>query len=370
MKLWKTLVAVAIGVASTDALGQATVDRHADQIAVVAKVGDPAGTYRISVAWGIDVTTSATLPIGSVLSLSKNGTSIWTSTLPGSAFVGGSCPECAPGTLCVCVSGGDCTCAPCAAGGTGSCTANHNAAIEVPGAIALAVGDVLTFTVAAVTGSTPDQFTANNVKTMTFNGSQAFWNRRLVAAELVPSSCPGARDLYDLHYTIAYDFSGLAGELDLDTKLELWLGGVALHTFDACHDSPWLTTGVSCGSTICGTTECGHGSCAGANVDLDCQQTEAPNGLKWCVCSSGDLNYVVEGITIPGLRSSSGIMNLIAVTQATSGTLAEVPILASDNTIPTPYTPAPAACDADLNKDGTVDAADLAIVLGAWGQCQ
>jgi hypothetical protein len=369
MKLWKTLVAVAMGVASTNAFGQATVDRHVDQIAVVAKAGDPAGTYRVSVAWGIDVTTSATLPIGSVLSLSKNGTSVWTSTLPGSAFVGGSCPECAPGTLCVCVSGGDCTCAPCAAGGTGTCSADHLSTIEVPGAIPLAVGDVLTFSVAAVTGSTIDQFTANNVKTMTFNGTQTFWNRRLVSAELVPSSCPGAKDTYDLHYTIAYDFSGLAGELDLSASFELLHGGVAVAAFDACHDDPWITTGVSCGGATCGTSGCGFGSCAGANADLDCQQVEMPNGLTSCVCSSGQLSYLVEGITIPGLEGT-GFMQLIAVAQIGGHGLVEIPTLAGDNAFATPYTAAPRACDADINKDGKIDAADLALLLGAWGECQ
>ncbi len=355
------------------AAGQNTLDRQADQIAVVAKAGDPAGTYRISVAWGIDATTSTTLTAGSVLTLARNGSTIWTSTVAAIASVGGGCSVCAPGTLCICVSGGPCACGPCANGGTGVCTASLATATELPNPVALVAGDTLTFTIAAASGATPDQLTANNVKTLTFNGTQTFWNRRLIAAELVPSDCPGASDLYDLHYTIAYDFSGLSGSINLATSFDLRLNGVAFASFDACHNNPWITTGVSCGTQTCGTSECGSGSCAGANVDLDCQQVEMPGtGLTSCVCSSGKLTQIVRGIAIPGLETTDGIDMLVQVTQMGGpfGAIAEIPLLAADDLVQVPFTVAPAACNADLNKDGKVDAGDLAIMLGAWGDCR
>ncbi len=358
--------------AAASAQAQNTVDRRADQIAVVQKPGDPAGTYRVSVAWGIDVTTSTTLPVGSVLSVSRNGTSIWTSTLPGQAFVGGTCPSCQPGTLCICVSGGDCTCAPCTSGGTGPCTASHGATLELPGAIPLAPGDTLTFTVTPVPGSTPDQLSTNNVKTLVFDGSQTFWNRRVISATLVPSPCPAGPNLYDLVYELAYDFSGLQGAIDLGTRVELSLGGTVMFVGDACADSPWILSNVdTCEGFGCDNF-CGYNSCAGTGILVDCTQFELPTGLTTCACSSGAVCYTVPGLTIP--PSMDGIDMLVRVTQVAPGGatygLKEIPLLTGDDTFSSTFKAAAPPCNADLTGDGKVDAADLAILLGAWGPCR
>ena len=362
-------IALIIGLGSVQSLcAQTSWDRRVEQIAVVAQPGDPAGTYRITGAWAVDVSTATTLSLDTKVTISKNGTAIWSGVVDVDANVGAvaGCGPCQANTICLCGPWG-CTCCDCPAGGACACTTWINT--SAPGPIALQNGDTLTVSLVAASGAVLDTNTGNDVKTLSFAGKPSFWNRRLVSAQLTPSPCPSAPHLYDLHYGVAYDMTGIAGEIELFGELQLVVDNSVAYVGGLCQDSPWFTTTASCiTGGLCNDDVCGFGSCAGASANLDCVIIELHGGaVETCVCSSGTLNYVVSGISIPGLGSRSTVK--CGLSGDRHSALPELTALNSDDSQVVPFTLAPTPCNADINNDGIVDAADLALVLGAWGQC-
>jgi len=342
-----------------DCCAQSSWDRRAEQIAIVSQPSDPAGTYRITGAWVVEASDVSMIPLNTKVTLSRNGTAIFSTTLDLTASAGvlGNCDFCPGPNTCICAEPSG----PCSCNALWLTTA-------VPNAIPLAAGDVLTLQVANASGGVADANQANDVKTRTFAGQPAFWNRRVGSAQLTPSACPGAPDSYDLSYNVAVDFASMVGAVPMSGKLQLLLDGAIAAEFAYCEDSPWITTGANCFAGGCGFIECGSGSCAGANVDLDCQMVELQGGgVTTCVCSSGMLGFIAPGIVLPNLTPTSSIALLFV--GSLSSSLPELAVLNGDNATQVALVVRPVQCDADINKDGKVDAADLALVLGAWGPC-
>lgn len=364
--LHRLLCGVVVGgtlASAAPALAQSTWDRRPEQIGVVSLPGDPAGTYRISGAWVVEANGVTSLPLGTTVSFSKNGSLIGSQTI-GVGVAIGDCVACPLPNTCLCAEPNG----PC------SCSALW-LTTELPGAIPLAPGDVLTMNVKAAPGAATDQNLNNDTISRAFSGGQAFWNRRLISAQVVPSACPG-QDLYDLELSVAFDFSQLNGNIPMNATLEIIVDGVATYAgidFDACGNDPWITSGQSCGpGGGCGPflgQLCGTNSCAGNNIELRCQLVELHDGaLMACACSSEGLNYVVPGLQLAGLTPQSTV--ICSLVGDFSSSLAEIPSLASDNATVAALVLQPVICDADLNKDGVVDAADLGLLLSAWGACK
>ena len=240
---------------------------------------------------------------------------------------------------------------------------------EVPGPVALQNGDVLKLLVGMGAGGEPELDQNNDTTSLTFGGTPSFWNRRLVSAQLTPSPCPGSPDLFDLSVGVAFDFSAMSGEVDLGTKVILLMDDVVAYEFNLCDDNPWLTSGVGCiAGGNCGVVDCGSGSCAGSPIDLDCEFVELLGGAYMsCVCSSGELAFQFPGLSLPNLTPQSTIKCTVVGLLASA--LPELNPFDDDNGLaisaPTSSTP----CSADLNGDGTVDGADLGIMLALWGPC-
>lgn len=139
--------------------------------------------------------------------------------------------------------------------------------------------------------------------------AQATWDRAAEALSILskPGNPAGT-------YRITGDWSGEASNvstLPLKTRITLLRNGVltlivngaTAMSFDFCSDQPWLTIGVSCGTSGggCNSNGCGSGSCAGANVDLNCMMIKLFGGaVMACSCSSGSSCYEVSGIALPG----------------------------------------------------------------------
>lgn len=363
MNLCTFLSAVAAPILSlatiSPAVAVSTWDRSAEAISILTKPGDPAGLYRITGAFKVEANDVSLLSLDTKVTILKNGTAIASQVfdIQASAGVLGDCVACPSPNTCVCAEPNG----PC------SCSALW-LTYSVPSATPLATGDVIKLQLANASGSVADANLANDSISRTFDGAISFWNRRLHSAELTPTPCPGSANLYDLSFVASVNFKGLTGAVPFDGKLTLFVDGVVAASVGFCSDNPWIAApSAPCNFGSCGG-DCGTGSCAGSNVLLTCQNIELYGGaIMACACASDPLSYLISGIALPGLAPGASV-KLVFSGNLASG-LPEIPLLNDDNTVAVAQVGPPQRCVADLNGDGEVNAADLAIVLGAWGTC-
>lgn len=209
-------------------------------------------------------------------------------------------------------------------------------------------GDQLTVILMPATGSFPEPISPNDHWTTDFDGTPYFWRRRAHQVDMVPAAS-GAAGLVDVLVKGDVAWRGLQGPTDLGFMVQLKdaSGAVVSSVFVPGGAQP-NGDPLACGGVGCG------GPCGIWNgVPVDCNSF--PN-LPFLPCGCGNDWFTIFPDQVPGIVAGGSI-----VLAPAPGALPELPGL------PNPSLPIPSACDGDLDGNGIVNGADIAVVLGTWG---
>jgi len=213
----------------------------------------------------------------------------------------------------------------------------------------LVPGDEIMVLLRPAPGAIPEPGGDNDVWTTTFDGIPHFWQRSITAVDTAPAAS-GNPNRVDVIVKGNASWHGLMMTTDLGAVIELRDASgnpmatlVAPGVVDPAGD-PLACGGVGCGG-LCGFWN---------GLQVDC----APFPNIWflpCLCGGGWI------ISFPNVDPND-LIGATVVLKPAPGALPPLPPFEEEETRPVPQ-----PCIADLNQDGTVNGADLAIVLGNWG---
>ena len=361
MRISKSIAVACVGLslAAASGAGAQPLDWNRKVVAIAAEPTGSAGLFDVTVAWKVqankvlaqlDLSTNVqlfvnTTPVGEVPNdiTIDNGQGC----LPGGASCGSLCGD---GTInganasLTCFEDGECS------GATCDCECGVFLSATFPG-IGLSAGDAVVVILVAASGALPDIDTSDDTRTLAFDGDPVFWNRRIVAVDLVPVAGGGLGD-HQVNVTWNFGASGVGHQIRLSTLVDVLVNGVVVvGGFQACGDQITMPPS-SC--FACDGTSCGIATCGGGSVPTSCRQIEDVYDLIACGCGADD-----QSDTIPQIISLTPGDEVIVLLRPAPGALPELPGLTEDDEL--------AACPWDLDGDGLVGIVDFLDLLAQWG---
>ncbi len=361
------LAAIAATCCSAAAKAQVLFDRKIDAVAVVPAEGGPRGllVYQVILMWHVEVgQTTSTLPLATEAVLMVNGVqrsavSLGVAINGGTSVCGdfagcqGSCGSWSAGAVggtLLCVTEGPCI---------PDCQSCHcqTPPIQTPfPPEPFDPGDEITVILRPAPGGLPEQNPAPDVRTVVLeDGKPVFWDRRIDSVELVPTP-GGGPDQFDVK--VMWGFGGNFGRQDVNLTpiIEVLVNGQLAGFVNPCGN--WLVApGGNSGCLACDGSDCGIPSGPCSNIEMRCGLIENNQGQAFCGCRSTSAPNTIPGVILRPLQD-----RIIVRLRPAPGGLPTLPGFEDDDEEELPQ-----GCAADFDGDGVVGAADLAILLGLWG---
>lgn len=256
--------------------------------------------------------------------------------------------NCGSGTLdgqdlvLICFLKGDCNAVTC------NCECGFYRSAVFPG-VAIAAGDQITAMLVPATGALPELDQSDDSRSVAFAGSPIFWNRRLDAVGLAAGG--------EYEVAIAWDVavSGLTGEADLSTVIDVAVDGTTIASFTACGDQITIPPTNFCGG--CTGQTCGTAHCGGGSTPMSCGIVESPL-MDFCGCASD-----TYGVVVPLLIPVCAHCEIEVLLRPAPGALPELAAFASDDAMS--FVVCPWDCG---DNNGSVGIVDFLGLLSQWGQ--